>query len=144
MWGFIIRRLLPILNVVLGVGNAICLWVLLRPDVWLDGYKFDKDTKDTLEAAVSLGRLDYASALLAIIALMLGLFALVSFSYFKHGSEKIAEEAAREEARNQIGIFLRTEFPGTLSAVFKLSGYSREPDEKFSAAQEEARRGNDA
>jgi len=144
MWEFVMRILLPILNVVFGIGNAVCLWVLLWPDVWLAGYTLDKEVKDTLHLAVSIGRFDFAAVLLAIVALLLGLFALVSFSYFKHGSEQVAREVAEKAANKRFDRYLRKDFPKLLIKTLGFTTQNPQLYGRFSAAQERGEGENNA
>ncbi|MDE0307291.1 MAG: hypothetical protein OXI87_20790 [Albidovulum sp.] len=62
----------------------------------------DPSYNDALQAAVSLGRLDAISVLLAIIGIMLGLLALFGFGYIKHRAEQVAKETADEVARETL------------------------------------------
>ena len=85
------KWIILILVAAVGVSNALVLWY------WLARLYLDADPKaaneylDSLHMAVELGRLDVISALLALVAFILGSFALVSFGYtaYAHGSGSI-------------------------------------------------------
>lgn len=90
-------------NIALGAFNLACLFILLFPtmvqlDIWRGLSVYSKYHDDALHAAVSLGRLDAISILLTALGVILGLFAIVSFWYFKYGSEEVAREAAQKVA----------------------------------------------
>ncbi len=92
-----------LVNVALGFINLALLYVLLFPtmiqlDMWRGLSVYNAYHKDALQAAISLGRLDLISILLTVLGVILGLFALVSFAYFKYGAEEVARDAARQVA----------------------------------------------
>ena len=66
----------------------------------------DDHHRDALSAAVSLGRLDVVSVLLTGLGVPLGLFAIISFSYFKYGAENAAREVADKVARETASAIL--------------------------------------
>lgn len=80
------------------MSNALMLWY------WLARFYFDDNPDsarhhfDALHMAVELGRLDVISALLALVALVLGIFAIVSFGYITYRAEKVADQTARDVA----------------------------------------------
>jgi hypothetical protein len=61
---------------------------------------------DTLKAAVSLGRLDVITMLLAVVAILLGGFGFFGFNYIVEKSERIAEKTAAEVARNRLEVLI--------------------------------------
>ncbi|MXW87389.1 MAG: hypothetical protein F4103_06405 [Boseongicola sp. SB0673_bin_14] len=92
-----------LVNVALGAVNLGLLYVLLFPtmiqlDMWRGLSVYNAYHRDALQVAVSVGRLDAVSILLTALGVILGLFAIVSFSYFKYGAEKAARDEAREIA----------------------------------------------
>lgn len=56
---------------------------------------------DTLKVAVQLGRFDLVSMLLAIVTLLIGIFAVSGFWMIRGAAIKAAEEAALAEAKKQ-------------------------------------------
>lgn len=55
--------------------------------------------RDAWHMAVQLGRLDVISALLAMLGILIGLFALIGFGYIRVRSEVVAREEACKVAR---------------------------------------------
>ena len=60
---------------------------------------FGKGHIDTLALAVQFGRLDFISYLLTVLGIMLGMGAMVGFSYYGIQAGRIAAEVAEEEAK---------------------------------------------
>lgn len=94
-----------VVNLVLGLVNAVCLYFVLFPtliqlDMWRGISVHDAHHRDALSVAVSLGRLDAVSVLLTVLGVLLGLLAIVSFSYFKYGAEEVARSTADKVARD--------------------------------------------
>lgn len=85
--------------IILGVANAVLIWVW-APLIYLD-YEWarGREYKDALHMAVEVGRLDVVSALLALVAFVLGIFALVSFEYIRNRSEREAKIVADRTAK---------------------------------------------
>lgn len=93
-----LKWILLVFATIIGVSNALILWYGLARFYLNDSAGVANDYLDSLHMAVELGRLDVISALLALVALGLGVLAFSSFGYIKHRSESVARETASETA----------------------------------------------
>lgn len=78
-----------------------------------------------VEELGQLGRFDFASILLAILAIFLALFAFYSFGYLSGKSERIATITAKKTAEEQ----LKPHIDELRTIVKTLGLHSREPSE---------------
>ncbi len=77
------------------LGLVFCLAIIFSdPRLW--NLMIDEQYRDSIHVALSLGRLDSITTLLAIITIILSVFAAIGFNYVKVRSEQIASEASRE------------------------------------------------
>ncbi|WP_156907151.1 hypothetical protein [Thalassobaculum salexigens] len=71
----------------------------LIPAITVVGYSNQSyQYKDSLQMALQLGRLDFATMLLTVLTVFLIIVSLISFSYFRSIAEKEAREVAAEVA----------------------------------------------
>ena len=116
----------------------------------IDGYQIVQHpsgaciaTPDWMWIAAQTGRLDFVTALLAILGIMLGLFALFSFTYVSGKSAEIArkaaEEVAREEAPRAVDAALPSQLSEALAFHIEAAISSFDPD-KLAGAVEETKR----
>lgn len=87
------------------IGNLVA-WVVLFAPVTLFEYHFPENYDpdkyiDAVELALSIGRLDTISAMLAALAIFLAVVGLIGVGYFKEFVEKISKKAVDDRlARN--------------------------------------------
>ena len=101
-WGTIANLVLGLIN----IAGLYILWLfpaMVQLQMELGVSVHDEHYRDALDTAVSLGRLDAVSILLAVLGVMLGLIALFSFNYFRHRAENVARETAVTMAREVAG-----------------------------------------
>lgn len=90
------------------------------PTLWIYGFGGMTEIKsepiqyvDSIHYAAEIGRLDFLSALLAIVAIGLGLAAIYSFMHFKGVAKKQARETAeiiaKEIAEEQANLYIQKE-----------------------------------
>ena len=134
------KWIILILVAAVGVSNALVLWY------WLARLYLDADPKaaneylDSLHMAVELGRLDVISALLALVAFILGSFALVSFGYIRYRAEKVADQTAREVAEE----WLKRRGPDDSNRSTKPEGAATVDDVDVSSVEDEEADDNDS
>ena len=77
--------------------------------------KGEKIAHDAIEYAAQLGRLDFVSAILAAIALLLvfaGIYAFIDFRKIaKARAEEVAKAVAKETAEREANLYLQKEMP---------------------------------
>ena len=93
-----LKWVLLVVATIVGISNALILWYGLARFYLNDNEGAVNNYLDSLHMAVELGRLDVISALLALVALGLGVLAFSSFGYIKHRSESVARQTASETA----------------------------------------------
>jgi len=77
------------------LGIVFCLAIIFSdPRLW--NLMIDEQYRDSIHVALSLGRLDSITTLLAIVTIILSVFAAIGFNYIKVRSEQIASEASKE------------------------------------------------
>ena len=82
-------------NISVGLANLAGLYIWTLPShTILSVSKYDPKYYDAMQAAMSLGRLDGISILLAIIGVNLGILAMFGFGYIRFRSEQVARETA--------------------------------------------------
>jgi ABC-type multidrug transport system fused ATPase/permease subunit len=97
-------RLVKVLNhilaaVILGLSLGILVWIfpMLMNDQ-LNSYIFNHEYRDSIDIAVQLGRLDFISILLAILAAAITIASLIGFGYMRWRADEIAVETATKVA----------------------------------------------
>jgi ABC-type transport system involved in cytochrome bd biosynthesis fused ATPase/permease subunit len=100
---------------------------------------------DSIANAVQLGRLDFVSALLAMIALLLAVSAFPIFFYLRQRAATVAREAVKEELAGALERIeasadarIQEMLPGMVEAYFELmkNSISAEDANEMAAAQE--------
>lgn len=89
-------------------------YLVYDPNLWL--FMIDKGYRDAVHAALSLGRLDLITTLLAIVTVIFSVFAIIGFGYVKARSEQIAKEAG-EEVAEKVALRLSREVNEKLEKV---------------------------
>ena len=83
-WGL----LLLAASLILFLVNLAILYLWVLPSPFFLNY-YNPEMTDAVVAAMSLGRLDAISVLLALIGLMLGMLALFGFGYLRYRAEQV-------------------------------------------------------
>ena len=97
------------INIAVGLVNLLGLYFWIFPSPSLLGVNnYDPKHYDAMQAAMSLGRLDGISILLAIIGVILGLLAIFGFGYIKFRSESVARETADTVTRKNFAAWAKT------------------------------------
>lgn len=95
---------------------------------------------DSVHYAAEIGRLDFISALLAIIAIGLALAAIYSFVHFRNvaGSQarETAERIAHEVAEKQANEYIQRELPKILASYSAILGVDDETANAIASEQE--------
>lgn len=85
----------------ISLGAAVWIFPLLLNDQ-LSYLIFNEKYRDSIEIAVQLGRLDFISILLTIIAAIITFVSLIGFGYIRWRAGEIAEETAERIAEKKL------------------------------------------
>jgi len=96
-WKTIVRHI--ILALALGVSLCVAVWIFpLLINDQLSYLIFNNEYRDAIAIAVQIGRLDFISLLLAIVAALMTFMSLVGFGYIRWRAGELAVETAERVA----------------------------------------------
>ena len=125
--------------IILGGSLGFLVWIFpILINDQLSSYIYNKEYRDSIRLAVELGRLDFISILLAILAAAITILSLLGFGYMRWRADEVAcetatavaDKVAREAVQKYIDTQGREKIEGSVNRPINASSLSVEGAQK--------------